>query len=146
MLTEWSGRQAVVAERLRRLTRNQFPSGSVGSSPTNCVFFKITIFEISICIRDASKYSVAKETYIWCLKIGSLILSIKLFTFAIRLADMHLTAALMSLLYGVSTFLLIEQTAGKFLLDEIAEKNAKKWYLLIEKFSFFMVILRCLNR
>ena len=27
---------AVVAEWLRRLTRNQIPSGSVGSSPTNC--------------------------------------------------------------------------------------------------------------
>ena len=27
---------AVVAEWLRRLTRNQFPSGSVGSNPTNC--------------------------------------------------------------------------------------------------------------
>ena len=32
-------RQAVVAEWLRRLTRNQFPSGSVGSSPTGCVDF-----------------------------------------------------------------------------------------------------------
>ena len=28
---------AVVAEWLRRLTRNQFPSGSVGSNPTDCV-------------------------------------------------------------------------------------------------------------
>ena len=28
---------AVVAEWLRRLTRNQIPSGSVGSNPTNCV-------------------------------------------------------------------------------------------------------------
>ena len=28
--------QAVVAERLRRLTRNRIPSGSVGSSPTDC--------------------------------------------------------------------------------------------------------------
>jgi hypothetical protein len=27
---------AVVAERLRRLTRNQIPSGSVGSNPTDC--------------------------------------------------------------------------------------------------------------
>ena len=32
-----STRKAVVAEWLRRLTRNQFPSGSVGSNPTNCV-------------------------------------------------------------------------------------------------------------
>ena len=32
---------AVVAEWLRRLTRNQFPSGSVGSNPTDCenIFF-----------------------------------------------------------------------------------------------------------
>ena len=28
--------EAVVAEWLRRLTRNEFPSGSVGSNPTNC--------------------------------------------------------------------------------------------------------------
>ena len=28
---------AVVAEWLRRLTRNQIPSGSVGSNPTGCV-------------------------------------------------------------------------------------------------------------
>lgn len=33
-------REAVVAEWLRRLTRNQIPSGSVGSNPTGCeVFF-----------------------------------------------------------------------------------------------------------
>ena len=31
--------QAVVAEWLRRLTRNQFPSGSVGSNPTDCELF-----------------------------------------------------------------------------------------------------------
>ena len=30
---------AVVAEWLRRLTRNQFPSGSVGSNPTDCELF-----------------------------------------------------------------------------------------------------------
>ena len=29
---------AVMAEWLRRLTRNQIPSGSVGSNPTDCVF------------------------------------------------------------------------------------------------------------
>ncbi len=28
---------AVVAERLRRLTRNQIPSGSAGSNPADCV-------------------------------------------------------------------------------------------------------------
>ena len=31
--------QADVAEWLRRLTRNQFPSGSVGSNPTICAAF-----------------------------------------------------------------------------------------------------------
>ena len=30
---------AVVAEWLRRLTRNQIPFGSVGSNPTSCEFF-----------------------------------------------------------------------------------------------------------
>ena len=35
---------AVVAEWLRRLTRNQFPSGSVGSNPTNCDHGWIFVF------------------------------------------------------------------------------------------------------
>ena len=40
---------AVVAEWLRRLTRNQIPSGSVGSNPTDCEknfykFYKIVLF------------------------------------------------------------------------------------------------------
>ena len=35
-LDQGSSRTAVVAEWLRRLTRNQIPSGSVGSNPTNC--------------------------------------------------------------------------------------------------------------
>jgi hypothetical protein len=30
---------AIVAEWLRRLTRNQFPFGSVGSNPTDCDIF-----------------------------------------------------------------------------------------------------------
>ena len=30
---------AVVAEWLRRLTRNQIPSGSAGSNPADCEFF-----------------------------------------------------------------------------------------------------------
>ena len=29
-------KEAVVAEWLRRLTRNQFPSGSAGSNPADC--------------------------------------------------------------------------------------------------------------
>jgi hypothetical protein len=36
---------AVVAEWLRRLTRNQFPSGSVGSNPTDCEFFSALCLE-----------------------------------------------------------------------------------------------------
>ena len=32
-------RTAVVAEWLRRLTRNQFPSGSAGSNPADCELF-----------------------------------------------------------------------------------------------------------
>ena len=45
---QWSGRApspvfaaAVVAEWLRRLTRNQIPSGSVGSSPTDRGSFSV---------------------------------------------------------------------------------------------------------
>jgi hypothetical protein len=34
---------AVVAERLRRLTRNQIPSGSVGSNPTDCEQFCVLL-------------------------------------------------------------------------------------------------------
>jgi hypothetical protein len=33
--------RAVVAEQLRRLTRNQIPSGSVGSNPTNCESYPV---------------------------------------------------------------------------------------------------------
>ena len=37
-------KQADVAEWLRRLTRNQFPSGSVGSIPTVCDSKEISLF------------------------------------------------------------------------------------------------------
>ena len=52
---------AVVAEWLRRLTRNQIPSGSVGSSPTDCVafFFFLILFgptlfchKIESCVQE----------------------------------------------------------------------------------------------
>ena len=36
-------KEAVVAEWLRRLTRNQFPSGSVGSNPTDCENFFVCV-------------------------------------------------------------------------------------------------------
>merc|ERR1711942_597731 len=38
---------AVVAEWLRRLTRNEFPFGSVGSNPTNCEKFFLKIGRIA---------------------------------------------------------------------------------------------------
>ena len=38
-LVELDDRNAVVAEWLRRLTRNQIHSGSVGSNPTDCEIF-----------------------------------------------------------------------------------------------------------
>ena len=40
----WQYHEAVVAEWLRRLTRNQIPSGSVGSNPTDCARFFGIIF------------------------------------------------------------------------------------------------------
>ena len=40
---------AVVAEWLRRLTRNQFPSGSVGSNPTDCeIFSALVIYVVEV--------------------------------------------------------------------------------------------------
>ena len=41
-------RTAVVAEWLRRLTRNQFPSGSVGSNPTDCEIFSAFISAVEV--------------------------------------------------------------------------------------------------
>ena len=40
--------RAVVAEWLRRLTRNQIPSGSVGSNPTDCEIFLIAKYCFNI--------------------------------------------------------------------------------------------------
>ena len=40
--------RAAVAEWLTRLTRNQFPSGSVGSNPTDCEFFPISKYCFNI--------------------------------------------------------------------------------------------------
>lgn len=48
-----------MAEWLRRLTRNQIPSGSVGSNPTDCetIFFLSSpaIIWVSDCIREARR-------------------------------------------------------------------------------------------
>ncbi len=41
-------KHADVAEWLRRLTRNQFPFGSVGSNPTICVQFLIEFRRLQI--------------------------------------------------------------------------------------------------
>ena len=49
-------KSAVVAERLRRLTRNQIPSGSVGSNPTNCASF--LLFKKSIFVKFFEEISV----------------------------------------------------------------------------------------
>ena len=46
---------AVVAEWLRRLTRNEFPFGSVGSNPTNCENFGW----ISVRLHARVKYVLA---------------------------------------------------------------------------------------
>ena len=43
---------AVVAERLRRLTRNQIPSGSVGSNPTDCDYNFFFTFKCKICKKN----------------------------------------------------------------------------------------------
>ena len=43
---------AVVAEWLRRLTRNQIPFGSVGSNPTSCEFI-ITNLSYSIFLMKS---------------------------------------------------------------------------------------------
>ena len=45
---------AVVAERLRRLTRNQIPSWSVGSNPTDCdrnTFVSFTFSKFLFVVR-----------------------------------------------------------------------------------------------
>ena len=52
--------QAVVAERLRRLTRNQIPFGSVGSNPTNCenLLFFIENENFEVLIKLSSLFSI----------------------------------------------------------------------------------------
>src|SRR3989442_14831883 len=54
--------QAVVAERLRRLTRNQLPSGSVGSNPTGCVHFCVPKRKKNHFKTNHSSISVRQET------------------------------------------------------------------------------------
>ena len=54
-VSDFHGKKAVVAEWLRRLTRNQIPSGSVGSNPTGRVsFFHYRNF--IVCTRRAGKH------------------------------------------------------------------------------------------
>ena len=44
--------EAVMAERLRRLTRNQIPSGSVGSSPTDREVFFERFVQETVTFRE----------------------------------------------------------------------------------------------
>ena len=51
ILLTWSLQNAVVAEWLRRLTRNQFRSAGVGSNPTDREYFLVGAKFFYICIR-----------------------------------------------------------------------------------------------
>ena len=55
---------AVVAEWLRRLTRNQFPSGSVGSNPTDCEVFIFIFLKMSKFVSEQKVVAVGRiRTY-----------------------------------------------------------------------------------
>ena len=58
--------EAVVAEWLRRLTRNQFPSGSAGSSPTDCVIFEqfllLGVSSLDACLGVGRPSAAGKRT------------------------------------------------------------------------------------
>ena len=54
-----------MAEWLRRLTRNQIPSGSAGSNPAGCVYFYTILFSGTflansalLCALETLKYSL----------------------------------------------------------------------------------------
>ena len=65
---------AVVAEWLRRLTRNQFPSGSAGSNPADCenYFFLFPTFVTLIlgCLSGIDQFSLSKTEDIERKKFG----------------------------------------------------------------------------
>ena len=65
--------EAVVAEWLRRLTRNQFPSGSAGSNPADCEHFSNHIFLWTLCSTVLYSlfnaiFSVQSVVNVWVLK------------------------------------------------------------------------------
>ena len=67
---------AVVAEWLRRLTRNQIPSGSVGSSPTDCVpFFLILVGSKTFChkiVRCVQEFDFSRSVLVLSLLFADL--------------------------------------------------------------------------
>ena len=60
--------QAVVAEWLRRLTRNQIPSGSVGSSPTDRVkeLFFFSLKKVQIERKLNGHFLTSNQNYVEC--------------------------------------------------------------------------------
>ncbi len=62
--------KAVVAEWLRRLTRNQIPSGSVGSNPTDCE----TFYSFHIPLKYVSEFKATKRHSRLCASnVGSVV-------------------------------------------------------------------------
>ncbi len=65
-----------MAERLRRLTRNQIPSGSVGSNPTDCEYFYfLHAFEL-YWVRKLSvhlNFTDRKDYFMHCLFFTSFV-------------------------------------------------------------------------
>ena len=49
--------EAVVAEWLRRLTRNQIPFGSAGSNPADCVFL-YKFFQPQFLFNQTSSFNI----------------------------------------------------------------------------------------
>ena len=56
---------AVVAEWLRRLTRNQIPSGSAGSNPADCVnYFDLIAWRIVKLLQPVDKHDESSLFFI----------------------------------------------------------------------------------
>ena len=65
-LTQRQPAGAVVAEWLRRLTRNQFPSGSVGSSPTDCgTLLRFALLRVTVCAPTRSSQFPTIRLPLW---------------------------------------------------------------------------------
>ena len=59
---------AVVAKWLRRLTRNQFPSGSVGLNPTDCELLFLCFISVMCFLVSSVLIVCLSEVDIWSLK------------------------------------------------------------------------------